>query len=106
MSLSDKQWLFLQMVADLIFFAKGKGWKLTGGHLWRDKFTAAHYQARGIGIKNSKHCKRLAIDLNLFIDDVYQTDSDAYKELGEHWEWLGGTWGGRFKKRDGNHFEL
>jgi hypothetical protein len=24
--------------------------------------------------------------------------------LGEYWELIGGTWGGRFKNPDGNHY--
>ncbi|RAP72898.1 D-alanyl-D-alanine carboxypeptidase family protein [Candidatus Erwinia dacicola] len=47
------------------------------------------------------------MDFNLFINGQYQTDSAAYLPLGEYWESLGGTWGGRFKSRpDGNHFSL
>ncbi|MGO3686517.1 MAG: M15 family metallopeptidase, partial [Proteus vulgaris] len=37
----------------------------------------------------------------------YLTATSDYKELGEYWESLGGSWGGRFKTRpDGNHFSL
>ncbi|HAO1973206.1 TPA: M15 family peptidase, partial [Escherichia coli] len=25
---------------------------------------------------------------------------------GEYWESIGGTWGGRFSRADGNHFSL
>ena len=35
MSQSDEQWEFLQDVGKLIAFAKEKGFKLTGGELWR-----------------------------------------------------------------------
>jgi len=54
------------------------------------------------GIRNSLHSKRLAIDLMLFKDGVYLTNSEDYRPLGEFWESIGGTWGGRF--HDGNHF--
>ncbi len=61
----------------------------------------------GKGIANSLHCQRLAVDFNLFINGIYQTDTAAYKPLGEYWESLGGAWGGRFKSRpDGNHFSF
>jgi len=52
----------------------------------------------------SFHYKRLAIDLNLFIDDEYQTSTEAHRPLGEQWEKMGGTWGGRFREKDGNHY--
>jgi hypothetical protein len=94
------------MVADLIFWAKGKGYKLTGGELHRPAITAVYYASKGIGAKDSKHIDRLAVDLNLFIDGEYKTQTEDYQPLGEYWEWLGGNWGGRFKRKDGNHFEL
>ncbi|EIH4172001.1 M15 family metallopeptidase, partial [Escherichia coli] len=49
---------------------------------------------------------RLAVDFNLFINGKYQADTDAYRPLGEYWESIGGTWGGRFSRADGNHFSL
>jgi hypothetical protein len=30
----------------------------------------------------------------------------SYRPLGEKWEAMGGTWGGRFSHPDGNHFSL
>ncbi|ELR1854532.1 M15 family metallopeptidase, partial [Escherichia coli O22:H8] len=60
----------------------------------------------GKGIRNSLHTLRLAVDFNLFINGEYQTDTDAYRPLGEYWESIGGTWGGRFSRADGNHFSL
>ncbi|MBB9356801.1 M15 family metallopeptidase, partial [Escherichia coli] len=60
----------------------------------------------GKGIRNSLHTLRLAVDFNLFINGEYQADTDAYRPLGEYWESIGGTWGGRFSRADGNHFSL
>jgi hypothetical protein len=60
----------------------------------------------GSGIRESLHCERLAIDLMLFINGVYQTQTEAYRPLGEKWESLGGTWGGRFSTPDGDHFSI
>lgn len=107
MTLSDEQWQFLQMVSRLVMMVGYQpGWKLTGGELWRPPEMVEIYAKDGRGSKDSKHPDRLAIDLNLFIDGVYQTNTEAYKPLGEFWESIGGTWGGRFKRKDGNHFEL
>ena len=46
----------------------------------------------------------MAIDLNLHIDGKYQPSSEAHRPIGTKWESLGGTWGGRFAKKDGNHY--
>ena len=56
------------------------------------------------GRPKSLHKKRLAIDLNLFKDGVYLTSTDDHLPLGEYWESIGGSWGGRFN--DGNHYSL
>ncbi|EJY8354924.1 M15 family metallopeptidase, partial [Cronobacter sakazakii] len=43
----------------------------------------------------------------LFINGKYATRTEDYLPLGEYWESLGGSWGGRFKTNpDGNHFSL
>jgi len=62
----------------------------------------------GAGIAHSLHTQRLAVDLQLFKDGVYLTDSAAYESLGVFWEKLDpdACWGGRFSKPDGNHFSL
>ncbi len=107
MSLRAKQSHFVVMVGDLIRWTYSHpGWELTFGECYRTPEQAAWNAAHGIGIKNSLHIKRLAIDLNLFIVGVYQTDASAYRPLGEFWEGLGGSWGGRFENADPSHFSL
>ncbi|EPP3534614.1 M15 family metallopeptidase [Klebsiella variicola] len=107
MTLSEKQQLFTRLIAQLILWADEKGYRLTFGEAYRTPEQAAINAKKGSGISNSLHTKRLAVDLNLFINGQYQTDSAAYLPLGEYWESLGGSWGGRFKSRpDGNHFSL
>ena len=56
------------------------------------------------GAARSQHKRRLAIDLLLFKDGKYLTDTKDYAPLGLWWEQQGGAWGGRFE--DGNHFSL
>ena len=104
MTLSDKQAKFTVMIADLIQWADKQGYKLTFGEAYRTPEQAELNARKGSGIRNSLHTQRLAVDFNLFIDGKYMTGSDAYKPLGEYWESIGGTWGGRFN--DGNHFSL
>lgn len=107
MTLSEKQQLFTRLIAQLILWAGEKGYRLTFGEAYRTPEQAALNAKKGSGISNSLHTKRLAVDLNLFINGQYQTDSAAYLPLGEYWESLGGSWGGRFKSRpDGNHFSF
>lgn len=103
-NLGQMQRRFTPMVAKLIFKAYEMGYELTFGEAYRTPEQAKLNAANGKGISNSLHTDRLAIDLNLFNRGVYMTETAAYKPLGEYWESIGGTWGGRFK--DGNHFSL
>jgi len=108
MDTSDHQWAFLQDVAKLVGFAVQFGYKLTGGDLWRADWVQDTLYQKGISpTRNSNHELRLAIDLNLFIDDDYQQDTKAYWELGKFWKNLSpyNRWGGDFQAKDGNHFE-
>ncbi|EAB5655705.1 M15 family peptidase [Salmonella enterica subsp. enterica serovar Oranienburg] len=106
MTLSEKQSLFTVMIGQLILFADQHGLRLTFGEAYRTPEQAALNAKKGSGIKNSLHTQRLAVDFNLFINGQYKTDSRDYLPLGEYWESLGGAWGGRFSKPDGNHFSL
>ena len=94
MTLRDKQSKFVRMVADLIAWASANGYELTFGDAW----------ARSGHRFGSLHYLRLAIDLNLFVNGVFRRDTEAHRPLGEYWESIGGTWGGRFG--DGNHYSL
>jgi len=108
MKLSEKHQIFTLNVARLIMWANEQGYRLTFGEAHRPQITADYYAAHGIGIKNSQHCKRLAVDFNLFVDGQYMQDSESYARLGVAWEALHekNRWGGRFKIMDGNHFEM
>ena len=107
MTLSEKQQLFTQLIAQLIEWAGNHGYRLTFGEAYRTPEQAKLNAKSGAGIANSLHTQRLAVDFNLFINGQYQTSTEAYTPLGEYWESLGGVWGGRFKTRpDGNHFSL
>ena len=93
-SLRQHQALFSFLVGLLIIQAYELGYELTLGDAWA---SSGH-------MDNSLHYIRLAIDLNLFRDGIYLTDNDDHKPLGEYWESLGGSWGGRWG--DGNHYSL
>jgi len=94
MSRRQKQSEFVLMTAKLIEFAYENGYELTFG----DAFAKDGHK------KGSFHYIKLAIDLNLFKDGVYLEDTEDHQELGEYWESIGGSWGGRFQ--DGNHYSL
>ncbi|MBU9852770.1 M15 family metallopeptidase [Rahnella aceris] len=107
MTVSQKQQQFTVMVGQLIAWATANGYALTFGEAYRTPQQAQLNAKSGTGIANSLHTQRLAVDFNLFVDGQYQTQSSAYLPLGEYWESLGGSWGGRFKTNpDGNHFSL
>ncbi|AVY99398.1 hypothetical protein DAI21_17935 [Lelliottia sp. WB101] len=106
MTLSEKQQKFTVMIGQLIDWADKNGYGLTLGDAYRTPTQAQLNAQAGKGIVNSLHILRLAIDFNLFIDGKYQESTGAYRPLGEYWESLGGVWGGRFSKPDGNHFSL
>lgn len=122
MTLSDKQWLFLQNVAKLIEYAQIKGYKLTGGELKRPGamqllyFFGKDLKRVGNILKlepakklsktlKSDHLNALAIDLNVFYDidgdgtKEYAPSKEITQDLGDFWKSLhvnnywGGDWG-------------
>lgn len=103
--LGTKQRIFTRMIADLILFAYERGYELTLGDAYRDPRAFGPVGTRKYySSANSLHKERLAIDLNLFKDGKFLTRTEDHKELGEFWEAIGGTWGGRFN--DGNHYSV
>jgi len=94
LTLREKQSKFVRMIATLIQFAYEAGYELTFGDAW----------AKTGHKEGSLHYVRLAVDFNLFKDGRWLATTEDHKKLGEFWESIGGTWGGRFK--DGNHYSL
>lgn len=94
--LLEAQKEFASKVPLLIQYALALGYEVTLGDAYRD-------QRCPYGSKSSKHKRRLAIDLNLFKDGIYLTETSDHQLIGEFWESIGGIWGGRFD--DGNHYE-
>jgi len=82
------------MISDLILWAFEQGYEVTLG----DAFATTGHK------DNSCHYIRLAVDLNLFKDGQYLTETKDHEPLGIKWESMGGSWGGRFQ--DGNHYSL
>lgn len=106
---SDLQQQFVLNVSRLIGHIYDHKYTCTFGEAYRTPEQAAIYAEEGKGIVNSQHCKRLAIDLNLF-DALgrYLTDVEDYRQFGAYWKALDhhNRWGGDFHLLDGNHFEV
>ena len=106
MTLGQKQRKFTRMIALLIMHAYEHGYELTFAEAYRTPEQAALNAKAGKGISTSLHLDRLAVDFNLFKDGAYLTATDDHRPLGEFWESIGGSWGGRFSRPDGNHYSL
>lgn len=97
MTLRQRQSKFAQMLILLFAYIIQEGFEFTLGD-------AARLDRKGHK-KNSKHYIRLAIDINLFKNGRYLRKTSDHQKIGFFWENIGGTWGGRFKHKDGNHYE-
>lgn len=99
MRLGEKQELFSRLLPKLLNRAHEMGFKVRMGHIERCKDCP-------VGRKTSLHKSRLAVDLHLFRDGKYLTETEDHLLLGEYWESLHQlcSWGGNFN--DGNHYSI
>ena len=107
MSLRNKQSIFALNVAKLIIYAYENGYELTLGEVLRTisqqylYFMGYKLMKIGSSLKLaktsrksktmfSKHLKKLAIDLNVFVDGrlLGKNDKELYKPLAEYWKSL------------------
>jgi hypothetical protein len=96
---------FNSMVASLLNYAAEQNISVRIGECFRSADECVKLAKAGKGIINSKHKTSLAIDL--WINNGIEIDwnSKDYYILGQHWEDLGGVFGGAWKKKDLYHFE-
>ncbi|GAF72060.1 unnamed protein product [marine sediment metagenome] len=109
MTLGEKQRLFTKLIARLIQYAYENGFELSFGDAYRDARVHGPLGRKvGYSSAQSNHKRRLACDLNLFIDGIYQTQTAAYTDLGNYWRGLHDLceWGGEGSRSDGNHFSM
>lgn len=109
LTLRQKQSLFTKLAAELILEAYRQGFEVTFGEAYRSPEEALRLSKTGKGISKSLHTMRLAIDLQLFKDSKYLTQTEQYASLGKWWKAQNPDcrWGGDFKSRpDGNHFSV
>jgi hypothetical protein len=109
MDMVSEQNAFLLDLAKLINFVdlSNDGMLITGGELWRTLEQQKIYFDTGRSkTMNSKHLKRLAIDLNFIKGGAVVNDIVSLQKYGDYWEGLspenkwGGSWGW-----DLGHFE-
>lgn len=99
----------MEYTGKLIQYARMLGYELTWGQTVRTEAEAKANAVKGSGIKSSLHRIGLAVDLNLFKDGRYLTNSEDHAPLGAYWKTLHPLcrWGGDFKpKPDGNHYSI
>ena len=108
MTLHEAQSSHTLAVSKLITWAYEQGYELTWGEAFRTQEQAQWDATNHIGIVNSVHCERLAVDLMLFKDGVYLTAPEDYRPLGEYWKTLDplARWGGDFSTVDADHFSF
>jgi len=100
--LNPWQFKFTYMVSMLLYYAYSRGYTVTLGDARTNRDCTG--RCRTIRKTTSLHHDGLAIDLNLFRDGRWLKKTEDHLELGEFWESIGGSWGGRFG--DGNHYSL
>lgn len=108
-TLTDRQHAFTAALADHFAWMKDQGYEWSLGDAWRstDTLICNHcghevtyqgllvYNQRS-KVKASTHNDRCAIDLILWVNGAPSNVGEDYRHLGEHWESLGGRWGGRY----------
>lgn len=109
MSLRTEQEAFLLDFCKLIVYITQQGFTVTAGELLRPIEMQTIYVKTGRSkTMDSDHIKKLAGDLNIFLNGKYVTSKEVLKPIGEYWESLNkqNRWGGNFKSfKDLPHFE-
>lgn len=113
MKLSETQREFARDLVYLKIHILASGNEFTEGDSYRDPRVHGEYGVKGsYASAMSGHKRRLAGDVNLFIDGEYQTTTEAHRPYGEYWKSLNplNIWGGDFTYKgrprpDGNHYE-
>ena len=107
MTLGQKQRLFARLIADHLIWLYENGYEVTLGDAYRDpRLFGEVGLKKGYGRSKSNHKVRLALDINLFKDGQYLTETEDHRLSGERWKTLHELceWGGDFD--DGNHYSL
>lgn len=105
--LRRRQHIFAECLGKWIVWVYSKGWKLTlsegyiGDSINKPSEDTPH-------LRTGNHFNKLAIDVNLFVGDMWLKNGDdpEWAEAGAKWESLNALcrWGGRFQ--DANHLSV
>ena len=116
MTLGEKQRIFAQTMGEFICWCYAQGYEVSFGDAYRDPRLHGDIGVKlGYGHSKSAHKRRLAVDLNLYLDsvpgtddDVYQPNTEAHRPMGEKWKSMHplACWGGDFPTPDGNHYSF
>ena len=109
MTLGQKQRLFASLTPRLFDFILDNGYEFTYGDAYRDPRVHGEYgEKKSYSSDDSNHKLRLAIDLNLFKDGKYLTETEDHRPIGEYWKSLHPLceWGGDKDRNDGNHYSF
>lgn len=109
MTLGEAQRLHVKCFAKLLNWGYAQGYEFTWGEAVRTQAQAVANAQSGAGIAHSLHLIKLAVDINLFKDGLYQPTTEAHAPLGAYWKTLHPLccWGGDFRDRpDGNHYSI
>ena len=106
--MNEKQARFTLCVAKLLTYAFKTNQPVILAEAYRTKEQAAIYAAQGKGIKNSAHCKKLAVDLFRVKDGSVTWNRDDYYDLAQYWKTLDpdARAGLDFSNRDAVHFSF
>jgi hypothetical protein len=116
--MQERQRKFSRLVGEfLVWIYTQPDYSVVLGEVFRPQYVQDKMVAEGKSeTKDGFHPKCLAIDLKLFIAEIYMTKTEDYRILGEYWESLSPdcVWGGRFgddpntlsvEGWDGGHFQ-
>ena len=108
MSLNEKQARFTSKIAQLIVWANDNGIYLIGSELFRTPEQAEINAAKGVGIKNSVHRKKLALDMYVYKGGKILWSGPEYKQVADKWKTMDpdARWGGDFRRRDVYHYSF
>ncbi len=108
MSLGNTQREFSRDIVYLKLHMLAMGYEFTEGDAYRDpRVHGVWGKKTSYSSADSLHKLRLAVDINLFLNGRYLTETKDHKEFGDYWKALhaNNVWGGDFKRKDGNHYE-
>ena len=106
MSLSEDQQEFALHIGYLLQHINAAGYACTFGDAYRSPKAFGGMGEKGpYGHINSQHKLRLAVDLNLFKNGRYLSDSESHRPFAEYWEALHPDNRSGIHWNDGNHYE-